>query len=159
MAFQALRAIDSDVETASNMATDILQQISQLITVVTQPSGDYCQWVVDDSLPRAVTLVNTALKLHDAIQGEYVSVDYRVFLPKVFETVQSDQVEEDEVKKKVLARGSSWPAVTTVNMSGAGVLLPTSLGLHAARVEAGVTLMSKFIYQAKVLPVVPLAQQ
>jgi len=159
MAFHALRTTDSDAETTSNVATDILQQISQLITAVTQPSEDGCQWVVDDSLPRAVSLVNTALKLHDATQGEYVSIDYRVFLPNVFEPVQSDQVEEDEAAQKRLARSSAWPVLTTINMSGAGVLLPTSLGLHAVRVNDGATVMSEFDPRAKVLLVVPLAQQ
>jgi len=155
MAFSSLRTPETDTQTAAGLADRTLDYISQLLATA-QSSREGHQRLVDTSKPTAVKLVTKALTLHNAIQGEYVLTDYRVFLPEISEPAAPKRAKVDETASGMMSRRATRPAIT-MNAPGACVLLPTSLGLYAKRIAENK--MEEYLRPSKVLLSMPQMQK
>jgi len=99
------------------------------------------------SKTRVAALIEVTLKLHDAVQGEYVSVDYQVFLPHIGDPISATEVCVDVEVEQELSQAGEWKT-TDINTPDAVVMVPTSLGLRASRRDSrGV--VSEVVHKAK----------
>jgi len=150
MTFHALRAPNNDHISAiveTGITWHLYHFFAALALSVDGETHEKYQLHVSKN--RVATLVEAALKLHDAAQGEYVSVNYQAFLPQVGDPALAEEVYVDVEAEQELSQAGQWRS-TNISTPDAVVMIPTCMGLRASRKDSrGV--VSEVVHKAKVV--------
>jgi len=138
MTHNAMRAPERDDELASELVSQIFENILQLVAALLPETSVADSLALKDKLfsdltERATKLLLDAIKLQDMIQRVYVSRDYFVFFP-----MMNSRFLKDEMAVLNLGPDAMKELEGPVHHIGGRqtVLLPAGLGLKAQRISA-----------------------